>query len=124
MEMAAREDVLISMPHPRTKGSTGFPDAVKDSAAFKDPHYQGVGFRWGMGLDLSERRLCAAAMPRAAGRHEQLDRQSSRSVEVPLSISEVRYQAPGDDVYASAPVSYVRLDQLPSPQDVSSSCVR
>jgi hypothetical protein len=36
-----------------------------------------------------------------------------------LSISEVRYQAPGDDIYASAPVSYVKLDRMPSPQDVS-----
>jgi hypothetical protein len=36
--------VLISMPHPRTKGSTGYPDAVKDQAPFKDPHYHGVGF--------------------------------------------------------------------------------
>ena len=55
MEMAAREDVLISMPHPRTKGSTRFPDAVKDTAAFKDSHYQGIGLRWGMGPVLSER---------------------------------------------------------------------
>ncbi len=36
-----------------------------------------------------------------------------------LSISEVRYQSPGDDIYASAPVSYVKLDRLPPPQDVS-----
>ena len=58
MEMARREDVLINMPHPRTKGSTGYPDSVKDLPFFNDPHYQGVGFRWGMGLDRSEERLC------------------------------------------------------------------
>ena len=54
MEMARREDMLINMPHPRTKGSTGYPDSVKDLPFFSDPHYQGVGFRWGMGLDRSE----------------------------------------------------------------------
>jgi len=119
MEMAAREDVLISMPHPRTKGSTGFPDAVKDTAAFKDAHYQGVGFRWGMGLDLSERRLCERRCLAL------LDDMSNWTADRPgppkyiLSISEVRYQAPGDDIYASAPVSYVKLDRLPLPQDVS-----
>jgi hypothetical protein len=118
MEMARREDVMISMPHPRTKGSTGFPDAVKDTAAFKDPHYQGVGFRWGMGLDLSERRLCERRCLAL------LDDMSNWTADRPgppkyiLSISEVRYQAPGDDIYASAPVSYVKLDRLPSPQDV------
>ena len=58
MEMARREDVLINMPHPRTKGSTGYPDSVKDLPFFNDPHYQGIGFRWGMGLDRSEERLC------------------------------------------------------------------
>jgi hypothetical protein len=107
------------MPHPRTKGSTGFPDAVKDTAAFKDVHYQGVGFRWGMGLDLSERRLCERRCLAL------LDDMSNWTADRPgppkyiLSISEVRYQAPGDDIYASAPVSYVKLDRLPSPQDVS-----
>jgi hypothetical protein len=119
MEMARREDILISMPHPRTKGSTGFPDAVKDTAAFRDPHYQGVGFRWGMGLDLSERRLCERRCLAL------LDDMSNWTADRPgppkyiLSISEVRYQAPGDDIYASAPVSYVKLDRLPAPQDVS-----
>ncbi len=119
MEMVKREDVLISMPHPRTKGSTGFPDAVKDTAAFKDPHYQGVGFRWGMGLDGSEMRLCEnRCLP-------LLDDMSNWVADLPiplkylLSISEVRYQAPGDDIYASAPVSYLKLDPLPPPTDPS-----
>lgn len=119
MEMARREDVLISMPHPRTKGSTGFPDAVKDQPPFKDPHYQGVGFRWGMGVDLSEQRLCDyRCLP-------LLDDMSNWVVDQPippkylLSISEVRYQQPGDDIYASSPVSYVKLDTLPAPTDVS-----
>jgi hypothetical protein len=119
MEMARREDVLISMPHPRTKGSTGFPDAVKDSPAFKDAHYQGVGFRWGMGLDLSEQRLCEyRCLP-------LLDDMSNWVADQPippkylLSISEVRYQSPGDDIYSSAPVSYLKLDPLPGPKDPS-----
>ena len=119
MEMARREDVLISMPHPRTKGSTGFPDAVKDTSAFKDPHYQGVGFRWGMGLDLSERRLCER---RCLALLDDMNNWTADRPGPPkyiLSISEVRYQAPGDDIYASAPVSYVKLGRLPSPQDVS-----
>jgi len=117
MQMVAREDAMISMPHPRTKGSTGFPDAVKDTAAFNDRRYQGVGFRWGMGLDLSERRLCEyRCLP-------LVDDMSNWVADRPippkylLSISEVRYQAPGDDIYASAPVSYVKLAALPGPQN-------
>ena len=119
IEMARREDVLISMPHPRTKGSTGYPDAVKDQAPFKDPHYQGVGFRWGMGVDLSERRLCDyRCLP-------LLDDMSNWVADQPippkylLSISEVRYQQPGDDIYASSPVTYVKLETLPPASDPS-----
>jgi hypothetical protein len=119
MQMVSREDAMISMPHPRTKGSTGFPDAVKDMPAFRDPRYQGVGFRWGMGLDLSEARLCEyRCLP-------LLDDMSNWLADQPippkylLSISEVRYQSPGDDIYASAPVSYVRLASVPPPTDPS-----
>jgi hypothetical protein len=119
IEMARREDVLISMPHPRTKGSTGYPDAVKDEAFFKDPHYQGVGFRWGMGLDLSERRLCDRRCLTL------LDDMSNWSADWPgspkyvIAITETRFKAPGDDVYAASPVNYVKLDRVPSIDDVS-----
>ena len=120
MEMVRREDMMISMPRPRTKGSTGFPDAIKDTAAFTDPHYQGVGWRWGMGLDLSEQRLSELrVLP-------LLDDMNNWVADLPippkylLSISEVRYQSPGDEIYSSAPVSYLKLDRLPTPDDASS----
>ena len=31
----------------------------------------------------------------------------------------MRHQQPGDDIYASSPVSYVKMNSLPSPDDVS-----
>ena len=119
MEMARREDVLINMPHPRTKGSTGFPDAIKDLPFFSDPHYQGIGFRWGMGLDRSERRLCEYRC------QPLIDDMSNWTVNRPiplkniLSISEVRHMQPGDEIYSSAPVTYVRLPSLPQGEDHS-----
>ena len=57
LTMIDAEDMLVFMPHPRTKGSTGYPDAVADTPQFLTDHYRGVGWRWGMGSDLSERRL-------------------------------------------------------------------
>jgi hypothetical protein len=119
MQMATREDTIVSMPHPRTKGSTGFPDAVKDTAAFRDPRYHGVGFRWGMGLDLSERRLCEyRCLPLLDDMSNWLAATSTPLKNI-ISISEARYQAPGDDIYASAPVTYLRLAALPAPPDLS-----
>jgi hypothetical protein len=120
MAMLGKEDAIVSMPHPRTKGSTGFPDAVKDRAFYKDSHYDGVGMRWGMGLDGSERRLCDFRC------WPLLDDISNWSVDEAgpmkhiLSISEVRHMQPGDDIYGSQPVTYVKLAKLPTSTDASS----
>ncbi|MCA0200229.1 MAG: hypothetical protein LCH56_05245 [Proteobacteria bacterium] len=119
MTMVTKENAIISMPHPRSKGSTGFPDAVKDRAYFNHPNYIGFGARWGMGLDGSERRLCEYRC------WPLLDDLSNwmADKDIPLkrviSISEVYGQSPGDDIYGSAPVTYVRLAKLPPPEDVS-----
>ncbi len=119
VEMAKRENVVINMPHPRTKGSTGYPDAIKDTDYFKDPQYQGVGFRWGMGLDLSDQRLCDHRCLAL------LDDMSNWQADLPtppkylLAITETRYKAPGDDVYAASPVNYIKLDALPRSTDMS-----
>src|SRR6185295_8937900 len=117
MEMARRENMLINMPHPRTKGSTGFPDSVRHLPYFSDAHYQGVGFRWGMGLDRSEQRLCEY---RCLPLLDDMNNWVADKPEPPkylLSISEVRHQQPGDDIYSSSPVTYVKLDSTPRPDE-------
>jgi hypothetical protein len=117
MEMARTEDMLINMPHPRTKGSTGYPDSIKDLPFFSDPHYQGVGFRWGMGLDRSEERLCEY---RCQPLFDDMNNWVADKPIPPkyiLSISEVRHQQPGDDIYSSSPVTYVKLDRTPGPDE-------
>ena len=122
LEMIRRENALIFMPHPRTKGSTGYPDAVKDTDHFRDDRYLGVGWRWGMGLDLSERRLSdyrvlpllddmnnwMAAAPAWTTTPKQI-----------LAITETYEKHPGDDIYANNPVNYIRLDKLPAVDDMS-----
>src|SRR5262249_32533366 len=44
--------------HPRTKGTTGYPDLILDKAWTKNDRYLGVAFKPGMGMDLSEQRMC------------------------------------------------------------------
>jgi hypothetical protein len=117
--MARREDILINMPHPRTKGSTGFPDAIKDLPFFSDPHYQGIGFRWGMGLDRSERRLCEYRCQPLIDDMSNWVVNKAIPLKKILSISEVRHMQPGDEIYSSAPVTYVKLPSLPQAEDHS-----
>ena len=117
IEMARRENILISMPHPRTKGSTGYPDAVKDTDFFNDPHYHGVGFRWGMGLDLSEQRLCEKRCLVLLDDMSNWSANRTGPLKNFLAITETRYKAPGDEVYASSPAAYVKLATLPAPNN-------
>ena len=100
MEMAKRENVLIFMPHPRSKGSTGFPEAVKDTDHFKNENYRGIGLRWGMGVDGSETRLCEYRC------QALLDEMNNWVADLPTRRSSCGdlgdlSQGAGDDIYAN-----------------------
>lgn len=117
MEMAKRENMLVFMPHPRSKGSTGYPDAVKDKAHFVHDNYRGIGFRWGMGVDGSETRLCDYRCLAL------LDDMNNWVADLPaapkfaFAITETYQKGPGDDIYANNPVNYVKLDKVPTGDD-------
>ena len=119
LEMVKRENILVSYPHPRSKNNTGFPDGFKEKDYFKDPTFHSIGYRWGMGIDRSERRLCEYRCLTL------LDDISNWQADLPippkylLAISEVQEQTAHDDIYASAPVSYLHLASLPTPDDAT-----
>ena len=115
MEMAHRENILIYMPHPRSKGSAGFPDAIKDAPHFLDASYRGIGFRWGMGLDGSEQRLCEY---RCLPLFDDMNNWVADKPTPPKyiqAISEVYGETYGDDIYANNPVNYVKIGDVPPP---------
>lgn len=117
MAMIEAEDMLVFMPHPRTKGSTGYPDAIRETPQFLSDWYRGVGWRWGMGSDLSERRLSGnRVIPLLDDMNNWIAATELRPKYL-LAITETYFKSPGDDVYANGPVSYLRLDELPEPGD-------
>lgn len=113
MEMARRENLLIFMPHPRLKGSTGYPDATKDSPAFLDDNYRGIGVRWGMGVDGSEQRLCEFRCQALWDDMNNWVADKPIQLKYIQAITETYEQGPGDDFYANSPVQYVKLETLP-----------
>lgn len=115
MSMVEAEDMLIYMPHPRTKGSTGYPDAVRESPAFLSDRYRGAGWRWGMGSDLSERRLSGKRVIPLLDDMNNWIADTDLPLKSLLAITETYFKAPGDDVYANGPVTYLRMDDLPPP---------
>jgi hypothetical protein len=119
LEMAKRENMLIFMPHPRSKGSTGYPDAIKDAAHFIHENYRGIGFRWGMGLDGSETRLCEYRCQALLDDMNNWVADRPTPAKHAWAISETYQKGPGDDIYANNPVNYVKLDRLPTGTDWS-----
>lgn len=120
LQMARQENILLFMPHARSKGSTGYPDAIKDKGYFQSEQYRGIGYRWGMGVDGSEIRLCEYRCL------DLLDDMNNWYADLPTppkyleAITETYRKGPGDDIYANNPVSYVKLDALPRVDDMSS----
>ena len=120
MEMARREDVLINMPHPRTKGSTGYPGFGQGPAVLQRSALPGRRFPLGHGARSIGSSGCARYRCQPL-----LDDMNNWVADKPippkyiLSISEVRHQQPGDEIYASSPVTYVKLDVLPPSDDAS-----
>ncbi|MBI3047968.1 MAG: hypothetical protein HYY76_06615 [Acidobacteria bacterium] len=114
MEMARRENLLIYMPHPRSKGSTGYPDAIRNRDYFLDEHYRGIGVRWGMGLDGSEQRLCEIRCQALWDEMNNWIADTPAPLKFIQAITETYEQGPGDDFYANSPVNYVKLDAVPT----------
>ena len=115
MTMIEDEDMVVYMPHPRAKGSTGYPDAIAETTQFLHDRYRGVGWRWGMGSDLSERRLSDfRVIPLLDDMNNWIAGTTLRPKSL-LAITETYVKAPGDDVYANGPVTYVRIGALPEP---------
>lgn len=119
IRMIRETGMLVFMPHPRTKGSTHYPDAISDSEAFNADFYRGVGWRWGMGADLSERRLSdKRVLPLFDTMNDWMAARNQRPKYL-LAITETFDKQPGDDIYANNPVNYVKLDRLPQGTDHS-----
>ncbi len=124
--MCQDANTLISMPHPNTKGSTGYPKAILDTPWFKHTNYYALGYRWGMGIDGSERRLGEYRFLNLWDQTNHHLAQEGVKPKYALAISEARSdygergKPPHDDVYGMAPVNYLKIDQVPTIDDMSS----
>ncbi len=108
VEMARRENMIFFMPHPNTKSSAGYPLAIKDKPFFRDPVFGGIGFRWGMGLDLSEERLCDYRCMTTFDAMNNWAADDPAPPKYMTAIVETYVNRTGDDFYANSPVTYFK----------------
>jgi hypothetical protein len=101
--------------HPRTKGTTGYPDLIFDKAWTKNDRYLGVAFKPGMGMDLSETRMCEWRCFDAADTMNNLYANSGLRPKYIIADIDTYQKGPEDDLYANFPVNYLKLDKAPGP---------
>jgi hypothetical protein len=101
--------------HQRTKGSTGFPDGAFDKPWARNDRNLGLSFKPGMGMDLSEKRLCEWRCFDALDTMNNRIAGSGLRPKYLIADIDTYRKAPQDDLYPHFPVTYVKLDTLPGP---------
>lgn len=103
--------------HPRTKGTTGYPDAIFDKAWVKNDRYLGIAFKPAMGDDLSDPRMCAWRCFDAIDTMNNLYANTGIRPKYLIADVDTYRKGPEDDIYPGHPINYVKLDRLPGPTD-------
>ena len=107
LELVRREDGWMYQTHARTKGSTGYPDAIKGTEHFRDPRYVGAGWK-AMPADLSSPRLGERTLRLLDDMHNWgMDKRLLGEVDV-FQFDHTH------EVYGHMNVNYVKADRLPS----------
>ena len=107
LEMLEKEGGLVWQTHPRTKGSTGFPDATREKNFFQSDRFLGGSFQ-SLPVDLSEKRLCEQ---RCFGLLDDMNNWAGPKYMIAEGDTYMKY--PDDETYPQLMVNYVKLDRVP-----------
>jgi len=110
-EMLRAEGGFLWQSHPRTKGSTGFPDAVRETPNFRGDRFLGGSFE-SLPVDQSESRLCEV---RCFGTLDDMNNWAGPKFLIAEGDTYTKY--PADETYPYLAVNYVKLDRLPKFDD-------
>lgn len=105
-KMITAENGIVYETHPRTKGSTGYPDKILDTDYFRSSRYIGVGWK-AMPSDLSSPRLGERAF-------KVVDELNNLGLHKILIGEDDLFQiSQTDELYSNLNANYLRLDHLP-----------
>jgi hypothetical protein len=107
LDMLQREQGLIWQAHPRAKGSSGYPDAVRESEHFRSDRFLGGSFQ-SLPVDLSEKRICES---RCFGLLDDMNNWAGPKYMIAEGDTYQKY--PEDETYPHTLVNYIKLDRLP-----------
>ena len=118
LEMLKAENGLVWQAHPRTKGSSGYPDATRETEYFRSDRFLGGAFQ-SLPADLSEERLCEV---RCLGTLDDMNNWTGPKYLVAEGDTYAKF--PDDDTYQHLIVNYLKLDRLPGFGDDWSAIVK
>jgi hypothetical protein len=110
--------------HPRTKGTTGYPDAIFDKPWVKNDRYLGIAFKPARGDDLSEPTMCKWRCFDAIDTMNNLYANTGIRPKYLIADVDTYRKGPEDDIYPGHPINYVKVDRLPGPADDWSPILR
>jgi len=102
-----REDGYVWQTHPRTKGSAGYPDAVRNSEHFTSNRFVGGSYQ-SLPVDQSEKRMCES---RCFGLLDDMNNWAGAKYMIAEGDTYMKY--PEDETYPELLVNYVKLNQVP-----------
>jgi hypothetical protein len=111
--MMKRENALVWTTHPRTKGSTGYPDKIRDADFFHSPQWLGAAFK-ALPVDLSQKRLGEV---RCFGTLDDMNNWGDPKYMVGEVDTYKKF--PDYDLYGDFNVNYLKLDRVPGFADWS-----
>ena len=107
LEMLRREQGFVWQAHPRTKGSTGYPEAVRETEHFRSDRFLGASYQ-SLPVDLSQRRLCEV---RCFGTLDDMNNWTGPKYLIAEGDTYMKF--PDDETYPHLMVNYVKLDRVP-----------
>ncbi|MEX2262819.1 MAG: hypothetical protein WD696_12765 [Bryobacteraceae bacterium] len=108
LKMLTEENGLVWQAHPRTKGSSGYPDAIRETAHFRSDRFLGGSYQ-SLPVDLSESRLCEV---RCLGTLDDMNNWADAKYLIAEGDTYAKF--PDDDTYQHLMVNYIKLDRLPA----------
>ena len=107
LSMMEQERALMWQAHPRTKGSTFYPDVVRDEPHFLSDRYLGGAFQT-LPANLSQARICEERC------FDLLDDMNNwAGPKYLIAEGDTYTKFPEDEIYPQLTVNYVRVDRLP-----------
>jgi hypothetical protein len=111
LKLLQQEHGLVWQTHPRTKGSAGYPDAVRDQDFFTSDRFLGGSFQ-SLPVDLSQKRLCEQ---RCLGLLDDMNNWTGPKYMIAEGDTYMKY--PDDETFPQLVVNYVKLDRIPKYDD-------